>query len=277
MTASPLELILFASTQEWVQCAMAAGIRSFIVDWEYRGKDDRQRGADTEINPETADDLYRLQQYGAPRRFCRVNPYGLWTAAEVNCAINAGATDLFLPMVKKTSEVDATRRQVAGRCRLGILIETEEALNNLAGLAREQIDFVYVGLNDLAISRGSRSIFHSLVDGTVERIREVFADVPFGCAGVTAVDCGWPLPAQLILAELARLDCSFSFARRSFRQDMADRDLTFEMNRIQATWMKLWRRSLAEIQADHVQLAEAVEQICSSSVEDARIAAPRRT
>src|SRR5262249_8163655 len=162
----------FASTYEWVQRAMAAGIYSFIVDWEYRGKDDRQRGTGTEINPETADDLYHLQQYHAPRRFCRINPYGPWTLAEVNRAINAGATDLFLPMVKEPSEVNATRH-IAGQCRLGILVETEEALNNLNEIAREQIDFVFVGLNDLAISRGSRSIFDSLVDGTVERIREV--------------------------------------------------------------------------------------------------------
>jgi HpcH/HpaI aldolase/citrate lyase family len=266
MTAPQLELILFASTYEWVHRAMSAGICSFIVDWEHRGKRERQRGAETEVEPDTADDLCRLQEYSVPRRFCRVNPYGPWTSTEVNRAINAGATDLFLPMVKERSEVIATRRHIAGQCRLGILIETEEALNNLVEIAREQIDFVYVGLNDLAISRGSRSIFQSLVDGTVERVREVFADVPFGCAGVTAVDCGWPVPARLILAELARLACTFSFARRSFRRDMADRDLTFEMKRIQSTWTELSCRSSAEIQADHAQLSEAISQIYASCV-----------
>jgi len=273
MRASSLELIMFASTHEWVHRAMAAGICSFLVDWEYRGKRDRQRGAETEIEPDTADNLYRLQQYSVPRRFCRVNPYGQWTPAEVNRAIDAGATDLFLPMVKKPSEVSATREHIAGRCRLGILIETQEALNNLAEIAREQIDFVYVGLNDLAISRGDRSIFHGLLDGTVERVRNVFADVAFGCAGVTAVDCGWPVPARLILAELARLACTFSFARRSFRRDMAHRDLTFEMNRIQSMWTELLGRSPAEVQLDHTQLTDKIGKIDGSSVAHSPVAA----
>jgi hypothetical protein len=47
---------------------------------------------------------------------------------------------------------------------------------------------------------------------------------------------------------------------------MADRDLTFEMKRIQSTWTELSCRSSAEIQADHAQLSEAISQIYASCV-----------
>jgi hypothetical protein len=256
-TKAPLEVVLFAADRKWVRRGLAAGIESFLVDWECRGKQHRQRSADTEVSCGNAADLGRLASFRIPRRYCRINPWGPWTRDEVERALEAGTTDLFLPMVRRPRDVEATARWIGGRCRFGLLVETREALDCLRDLAAQPVDFVYVGLNDLAISLGSTSIFDSLIDGTVDRVRDAFDAIPFGCGGVTAIDKGCPIPARLLLAELARLGCRFSFGRRSFRRDMADRDLTREMPRIQHAWYELLRRSAAEIDADRVRFIAA--------------------
>lgn len=254
-----LELVLFATREAQVRQALGAGVSSFICDWECRGKYARQSSADTEINAETVDDLRALTQSGAPRRYCRINAHGAWTAEEVEQALAAGATHLLLPMVRGRAEVDAVSAMVNGRCHLGILIETVDALDHLDDLSQCDVECVYIGLNDLALSRGSKSIFDALVDGSVDRARSAFAGVRFGCAGVTAVDAGSPIPCGLLLAELARLRCDFTFARRSFRRDMVSRDLGREVALIQETWRRLGARSASEIDRDRGALVRAVE------------------
>ena len=259
--ASALDLVLFASAEEEVRHALDAGIQSFIVDWEFRGKAERQDGADTEINADTPADLARLQSCGVTRRFCRINQLGAWTADEVEAAVTAGVTHLFLPMVRAPGEVEEVWRLVDGRCALGILVETTAALECLDALARESVDFVYVGLNDLAISRRSATIFDALLDGTVDRVRAAFTEVPFGCAGVTAIDAGFPIPARTLLAELSRIRCDFSFARRSWRSDMTSRDMTSEVAKLQSAWRQLGQRTASEVRRDREAFAIAVEEM----------------
>lgn len=253
-----LELILFASSPDLVGLALGAGIDSFIVDWEWRGKEDRQAGRDTEINRDTADDLRRLARLGAPRRFCRVNRFGPWTAEEVATAEDCGATRLLLPMVESPGEVEALLELAGGRLEVGILVETAAGAARAVELAAQPLAAVYVGLNDLAISRGSAGLFDALVDGTVEAVRQAFDGVPFGVAGVTVVDGGRPIPCRLLLAEMARLGCAFSFLRRSFRRDIPGRDWGEEVARIQERWRLLRRRGAEEVERDRKAFADAV-------------------
>ena len=145
------------------------------VNLEWRGKEQRQVAWDTEINRDTADDLRLLAECGVPGRVCRLNRHGRWTADEVEEAVAADATQLLLPMVDTPSEVDSTLGLIDGRCDLGILVETEIGVGNADDLARLPLASVYVGLNDLAISRGSASIFDAVADGTVEALRQVFS------------------------------------------------------------------------------------------------------
>ena len=105
------------------------------------------------------------------RLLCRINGYGPWTAGEVDDALAAGADELFLPMVRGTEEVDRTLDLVAGRCGLGILVETQDAVDRAAALARRPLSRIYVGLNDLRIDRRSSELFRPLVDGTVDAVR----------------------------------------------------------------------------------------------------------
>lgn len=265
MTAAPtLELILFETRREEAARALAAGIRSLIVDWEWRDKEARQRGADTEINRDGPEDLERLRELDVPRRFCRLNRFGPWTRHEVETAQKAGATHILLPMVERSGEAEAVlgwaRPRERSKCRVGILVETAAGVEAAPELARLPLDRVYVGLNDLAISRGAASLFDAVADGTVEELARVFSDHRFGFGGVTVVDGGAPVPCRLLLAEMARLGCSFSFLRRSFKRDVAGRDAALEVLRIQELWRRLGARSAGAVAADRAALEEALAE-----------------
>ena len=105
------------------------------------------------------------------RLLCRINGFGPWTGGEVDEAIARGADEILLPMVRTPEEVDRTLDLVAGRCGLGILVETQDAVDRVGALARRPLSRIYVGLNDLRIDRRSDQLFRPLVDGTVDAVR----------------------------------------------------------------------------------------------------------
>ncbi len=261
MNQPRLRLVLFEARPLQVQQALDAGIDSMIVDWEWRGKAQRQAGVDTEINSDTVADLQVLTDLAVTRRYCRLDRQGRWLEKEVEEACAAGATDLILPMVRRPAEVESFLRRVNGRCRCGIMVETREAVAAGRDLATMGLDFVYVGLNDLAVDRGTSSIFEALIDGTVDKIRESFAEVEFGLGGVTVVDRGDPLPLPILLAELARHRCDFTFARRSYRADTKGRCLVAENAAIQDLWVRLFLRSESENEADRCELICLVKEL----------------
>ena len=77
-----------------------AGVDGFIVDWECKGKEKRQAGADTEINEDTPEDLRRVRAATNARVLCRLNQPGPWTAGEIEEAVAGGADEILLPMVR---------------------------------------------------------------------------------------------------------------------------------------------------------------------------------
>lgn len=236
-----MDLFLFSVDPSWGGEVVAAGAAGIVVDWERRGKARRQRGEGTQINADTAGDLVRMRAATDGRLLCRVNGYGPWTAAEVDEAIDCGADEILLPMVRTTAEVDRTLDLVAGRCGLGILVETQDAVDRAAALAARPLSRVYVGLNDLRIDRRSTELFRPLVDGTVDAVRAE-VDQPFGVAGLTLPEGGAPVPAPLLAGELVRLGASFTFLRRAFTADMAGRDPSVEVPRLLGAVEALRRR-----------------------------------
>jgi hypothetical protein len=249
-----VDLFLFSVVPSLVREVVAAGAAGAVVDWERRGKARRQAGADTQVNEDTAEDLARVRAATAARVLCRVNGYGPWTSREVDAAVAGGADEVLLPMVRRTQEVDRTLDAVRGRCGLGVLVETTDAVTLAGELARRPLSRIYVGLNDLRIDRGSAGLFEPLVDGTVERVRRLVG-VPFGVAGLTRPDAGWPVPCRLLAGELARLRADFTFLRRSFLADTAGRDLATEVPRILRAVEEARARAPAQVLADHGELA----------------------
>ncbi|MGY1827089.1 MULTISPECIES: aldolase/citrate lyase family protein [unclassified Blastococcus] len=226
-----MDLFLFTVDPHWGRDVVAAGAAGIVVDWERRGKLRRQAGEGTQVNEDTPGDLSRMRAATSGRLLCRVNGFGPWTAAEVDDAVDRGADELLLPMVRSAEEVDRTLDLVAGRCGLGILVETQDAVDRVAELARRPLSRIYVGLNDLRIDRGSTALFAPLVDGTVDAVRSQ-VPVPFGVGGLTLPGGGFPVPGDLLAAELIRIDTHFTFLRRSFTADMAGRDPFVEVPRL---------------------------------------------
>jgi hypothetical protein len=257
------ELLLFSTAPSVIRRANKAGIGGFIVDWENRGKEERQNGADTQINYDTVDDLARVRAATEGRVICRINATGPATAMEADIAIEYGADEILLPMVESVAEVESLLRHVDGQCGLGILIETTAALGITRELANLPLKRVYAGLNDLAIQRGTPNIFEALADGTIDRIRERFT-VPFGVAGLTLPDRGVPIPCRLLIAELIRLQCSFSFLRRSFHRDMQNRDMQVEIPRIHAAIDEARTRSPREIFVDREEFVLAAMDLSAT-------------
>jgi len=103
--SSFFELVLFSVDPNFIQKAVAAGVESILVDWEHLGKEERQKGFDTQINFQTVDDLIRVRQCTDARVICRINPPHPNTPREIEAAINAGADEIMVPMVRSVSEV----------------------------------------------------------------------------------------------------------------------------------------------------------------------------
>jgi hypothetical protein len=226
-----VDLFLFTVDPAWGRDVVAAGAAGIVVDWERRGKERRQLGEGTQINADTAADLARMRAATDGRLLCRINGSGPWTGGEVEEAIACGADEILLPMVRTPEEIDRTLDLVAGRCGLGILVETQDAVDRVGALAGRPLSRVYVGLNDLRIDRRSDQLFRPLTDGTVDAVRAQ-VDQPFGVGGLTLPGCGFPVPSDLLAAELVRLGTDFTFLRRSFTADMAGRDPFVEVPRL---------------------------------------------
>jgi hypothetical protein len=239
---------------------VAAGAAAVVVDWERRGKRRRQAGADTQINADTPDDLAAVRAATGGRLVCRVNGWDCWTPGEIDLAIALGADEILLPMVRRTEEVDAALVHVDGRCGLGILVETVDAVRRADELVQRPLARVYVGLNDLMIDRGCGPLFAALVDGTVDRLADLAAaaGIPFGVAGLTVPEGGHPVPCRLLAGELARLSASFTFLRRSFHADTAGRDLDVEVPRILAMVAEARGRTPGQVASDRAHLEAAV-------------------
>jgi hypothetical protein len=252
-----ISLLLFSVDAPFVARAIDAGVDGVIVDWERRGKRERQCGADTQINADTLDDLVRVRAVTSARVVCRINGYGPTTGQEVDDAIEAGADEILLPMVRRVAEVERVLAIANERCEVGILIETVDAVEIRAELGRLPLSRVYVGLNDLAIDRDAPSIFTAVADGTIERVREAI-ELPFGFGGLTLPDRGHPIPSRLLAGEMARLDCDFTFLRRSFLADVCDRELDGEVGRIHAAYAEICKRTSEEIARDREDLCHAI-------------------
>lgn len=257
---STLDILLFTVDAALARRALAANIAGLVVDWEDRRTTGERAAFDNGSGPDTPDDLRRIAALGGARVVCRLNPAGAASRDEVELAIAHGATDLLVPMVERAQDLAAIQGMAGDRAQVGAMIETVEACRNATEIARATPAFVYVGLLDLAISRGEGNVFRPLADGTADRLREEFGDVRFGIGGVTVTDRGSPVPCPVLLGEMARLRSDFVFARRSYLRDAVGRDLVEEGLRLRSLWCQLRARDAAGVARDHEEFVERFGQ-----------------
>jgi len=239
---------------------MEGGLDGVVIDWENRQKDLRQSGYDTQINHDSLEDLRRIKSLCKTKIVCRINARHAGWKKEIEAAIEGGADEILLPMVRKVEEVSEAFSLSGGHFPVGILLETEDALRHARALAELPLARVYVGFNDLAIDRKQKNIFRVLLEDTLDEIRPLFR-CPFGFAGLTLPEFGDPIPCELLMGEMARLDCSFSFLRRSFLRDSHDKNLAQEIQRIKASVGRHFSRSQGQVQQDRKSLREIISRM----------------
>jgi hypothetical protein len=263
--------LLFSTDRELVRVLAGAGsdpearVGGVLADWERQDKARRQSGAaarigvETSILPDTEEDLRAVAGISDVPVYCRINGWHAGSQAELERAIDAGASEIFLPMVRRSEEVVAALDAARGRIGVGILVETADAVDIAGELAELPISRVYIGLMDLALDRNAPSIFTAIADGTVETVRNRF-DVPVGVAGLTVPSGGHPIPASLLIAELVRIGADFSFLRRSFIRDSAG-DPAKGVRAIREVVRTLKMRSEAEIARDWEALLARIREL----------------
>ncbi|MCP5477941.1 MAG: hypothetical protein H7A20_04005 [Rhodanobacteraceae bacterium] len=184
---------------------------AIIIDWEWRGKPDRQAEHDTEINRGGVDDLIAIREAVDCDVICRVNNHPAFLHEEASLAVQHGADEILLPMFRRIEEVERLLDVLDGRARLGVLVETVDAMQLGRDLEHLPLSRVYVGLHDYRIDTGNHDLFQPLVDGTLDRFRDAYQ----GRLRLRWHHApGWrPTDPQThLLAAMLRLDCSFGVA-----------------------------------------------------------------
>ena len=141
---------------------------------------------------------------------------------------------------------------LSGRVGVGAIVETRDAVANVAALAALPLTRIYIGLNDLHIDCGTRHIFAALSDGTVDKVRASAGPIPFGFVGLTLPGGGTPLPVRHLIEEMARLACGFTFLRRSFFRDVCGCDLRDAIQRILSAVERATCRPASQVEVDRL-------------------------
>lgn len=245
-----MQFLLFTTEVAMAVIAESADIDGLIVDWEHKGKTLRQAGQDMEINLNTPADVARLAEATSLPITVRVNAIDTDTPREIALALDHGARSLMLPMSEHPREVESFLRLVDGRAQTVIQIETQPLAEQCGGLADLPWDHAYIGLHDLMISRGSESMWSAFEDGTVEDIFATLEGRSVGVGGITVLGAGRPIPFTALFLEMVRLGCGLSFLRRSFKHDLAGRDMGAEIRALRAFHDAASRRRPEAVEAD---------------------------
>lgn len=259
-----LEMLCFCTDPAHAGAVVAGGAGALMVDWERGDKGERQDGHDTQISSDSPDDLKRLRAATAAPIICRINGVGRHTPDEVDLALQLGADELLVPMIRSAADAERVIGLVADRARVGVLIETEEAVEAAAEIAAAPVSRIYVGLNDLRIARGRDTIFDPFVDGTLDAIRAAVGEVPFGVGGLTVPGTGRPVPAELLLGEILRLRSDFTFLRRSFWTAGRDNPRA-ALEAITAAIAEAEQRTPEQVAADRAAFESVVAPLLSAA------------
>lgn len=266
----PLTLMYITNNPKLASIAQKAGVDRVWVDMEYIGKEDRQGGMDTVKSHHTLDDVRRIRQVVTTSKLMvRINPVHekadewMGTEEEIEQTISAGADIIMLPYFKTVREVERFVRTVDGRATTMLLVETNEAVEQLDEILNvDGIDEVHIGLNDLHLCRHQKFMFELVCDGTVQQICEKVRakGIKYGFGGIARVGLGM-LPAEYIITEHYALGSTAAILSRGFcaANTVAD---PAEVEQIFIEGVKNIRAKEAEVaQYTQQQYAENLEEI----------------
>ncbi|TXC65459.1 hypothetical protein FSC37_03205 [Piscinibacter aquaticus] len=135
------------------------------------------------------------------------------------------------------------------------------------------VDEVHIGLNDLHLEMKCRFMFQPLADGHVDRMAALLRDaqIPFGIGGVARVGEGL-LPAELLLAEHARLGSTAAILSRTFHRQArsvheieAQMDFSDEVRKLREAYRAHCAAEPAVLESQHARVRAIVEQIVAKA------------
>lgn len=256
-----LRLLFITANIEIASFVIKHGVDRIFVDLEILGKVERQGHLNTVISRHSSEDISALRPF-LPNgsMLVRLNPVNINTEVEVEDAIQRGADVLMLPMFRDVSEVRRFCQAVNSRAKVCLLVETVEAMQNLAECVEVPgVDEVHIGLNDLHLQMECRFMFEPLVSGHVERMAETIrkAGIPFGIGGLARVGEG-TLPSEMLLSEHARLGSTGAILSRTFHRQagsveeiQAQMSFADEVQKLQMAYAAGCSRNSEELNLQH--------------------------
>lgn len=229
------------------------------VDWER--PEHRATWADRRPSPAQLRALRDIRGASPWPVICRVNEVGPGTEDEVAQAVDLGADEVLVPMVRREADVERVLRAARDRVAVGIMVETPEAVARAATLAGLGLARAFVGLLDLAAERGTPSVFTALADGTVERVVEDLAGTPYGFGGLTDPERGHPLAARLLMGEIVRAGCGFAMMRNAFVADSLLSSPEQVLAALRLELSRLAERPGAVVQRDRQALVDRIREL----------------
>jgi hypothetical protein len=220
-------LTLVTDSVALARAADQAAVDLIGVDLETLGKAERQAGLNVRMSEHSFATLAAIaQQVDPAKSFARLNPLNERTPDEIEGALRLGARTLMLPYFHTAAEVAAFIRQVAGRARVIVLLETlAETIRIEEILELSGIDEVMVGLNDLRIAARVHSHFEVLVSPLMDMIagQVAKAGLPLSIGGIAPAGAtSLPIPADLVLAQYPRLNATGAWLSRSMISALKD-------------------------------------------------------
>jgi HpcH/HpaI aldolase/citrate lyase family len=259
-SADSFVLTLWTDDPELARRADDAGVDRIGVDLERIGKHERQRGLGTWISPHRLEDLESVGvAISHAELFARVNPLHDASPGELEAVLARGARVVMLPMVASAREAREFVRLVRGTATTVLLVESREGIGALPELvAIEGIDEVHIGLNDLALSLGSRNrwipVAEDVVLGAAAVVHTAGRRFGFGAVGRPG-DTDLPVPVELVYAEYARAGATAALLSRSFFRPGAAGDLHAEIAQLRAELAAWTERADGDLAAAHAELA----------------------
>lgn len=260
-----LRLFLFTTDLDLALSAEGAGVDSVVVDWERRGKAERQWRYALEVNDDSPQDVRALAARLRIPVTVRIDPLGEGTPMEVDLALGCGAGVVMLPMARSSDDVRSFLDIVDGRARTLVQVETPQLASDIERFSTLGWDYAYIGLNDLMVARGGHSIWQALIDGTAETICAPLRGRVFGFGGATVIGGGEPIFNALILLELVRLGGSLAVMRRTFKRELLDRELGAELKALRAFIEAARRRGPHAMAHDRAHLHDIIAKMIDAA------------
>ncbi len=232
-----MDLIYITNQPEEARLACEAGVSRIMLDLETLGKEERQKSRNAHMSDHTLDDLPALRAT-LPKGslMVRINPAGAHSEDEISAVLDHAPDMIMLPMVTRLEEIDAIAGFISGRAHFIPLIEHCAAFDVLELIAaHDDVDELYLGLNDLSLSLSQSFVFEPLIDDWLDRFAAICqsANKPFGFGGIGSVSADLPISASMLLSEHARVGSSRAILSRAFRDVVGSNAFKEEIAAIQ--------------------------------------------